>query len=59
MAVIKTVRKAAVFAGKALDQEDRQFLARALVLLLGFGSVVVGSAAIVGLAWRVFGLAAG
>lgn len=46
-------------AGKALDREDRELVARGIVLLASAAFFVVGGAGIVGLAVRVFGLAAG
>lgn len=57
--MIKQVRATGRFLGRYLDQEDREFLARAIVLVLGVGFAVLFGAALLGLAIRVFEVAAG
>lgn len=59
MAVVKSVRRISRAAGKVLDQEDRDLLAR-LAILVGSGAgLTLTIAGTLGLAWRVFNLAAG
>ena len=56
---MKGTRKVGRAAGKVLDAEDRQLLAQAIILIAGFGSVIVAAAGFIGLAIRLFGIAAG
>lgn len=59
MGIVKSVRAVGRRAGRVIDEEDRTLLAKGAVLIGGGGGIVVAGAAVVGLAIRVFGLAAG
>lgn len=59
MAIVKSVRRAGRALGGVLDAEDRKILAQGIVLISGVAGIVVTAAGAVGLAWRVFWLAAG
>lgn len=59
MAVVKSVRRVAHAAGKRLDSEDRQLLGVAFVWLASGATLIVAGALAVGLAVRLFGIAAG
>lgn len=59
MAIVKTVRHAGRSLGATLDAEDRKYLGQGLVLAAGSAIIVVGGAGIIGLAIRVFEVAAG
>lgn len=59
MGVVKRVRRAGRWAGSALDSEDRQVLGVAFVWLAGGATLVIAGATTVGLAVRLFGIAAG
>lgn len=59
MGVIKTIRRYAGVAGQSLDGEDRQVLAQLIIWALGLLVTATILAASLGLAVRVFGIAAG
>ena len=50
---------AIALTGSPLDVEDRKFFGTLIVIAIGGGTAVVGAAGALGLAWRIFGLAAG
>lgn len=53
------IKRAARAVGKAIDKEDRQFMVQAVIRIIGGAVVVLSGAGIIGLAVRVFLLAAG
>lgn len=59
MAVVKSVRRVGRAMGRVVDEEDRMVLAKFAVLVGGGGSLILAAAGALGLAWRLFGIAAG
>lgn len=57
--MIKSVRKLARLLGRVLDEEDRKVIGYGLVIIAAGGAAVVMGAGALGLAVRVFELAAG
>lgn len=59
IAIVKTARCISTRLGVMLDAEDREFLGRALILMGSFVFIVLIVAGSLGLAVRLFGIAAG
>lgn len=59
MAVVKSAKRLGRVAGRVLDAEDRALIGQGIALTVGAGFAAVAVAAILGLAWRAFLLAAG
>lgn len=59
MGIVKTARKVGLAVGTILDDEDRKLIAQAIVLVASGAFLIVALGGAIGLAVRVFGLAAG
>jgi hypothetical protein len=59
LGIVTGARRLGRLAGRAIDEDDRQVLAQAMVLVTGAGAVILTTAGVLGLAWRLFAFAAG